>query len=195
MRRATASGGFQRSCITTSRSSCAKRGDAKPAPGLSGIRADERIWTESTGRTLINGQPEWTRVLRGRQPLGHSLVRETSMTRIWLGVLLAFGGVLQMAYQPIWRGGFAPGDPVTPLNLKDRLAALGSNRIGLDLRWSRLAPRSCWPGLPSDFETNFVNGRALRGLSGRLSVLEPCLFLAHREILLLGKTQSQSERC
>ena len=95
---------------------------------------------------------------------GHSLVRETGMTLIWLGVLLVFGGVLQMAYQPIWRGrlvvegGFAPGDPVTPWNLKDRLAALGSNRIGLDLRWSRLAPRSCWPGLPSKFETNFARG-------------------------------------
>ena len=76
-------------------------------------------------------------------------------------------------------GGFAPAAPVTPLNLKDRLAALGSNRIGLDLHWSRLAPRSCWPGLPFDFETNFVNGRALRGLSDRLSVPEPCLFLAH----------------
>jgi hypothetical protein len=26
------------------------------------------------------------------------------MTLIWLGVLLVFGGVLQMAFQPIWRG-------------------------------------------------------------------------------------------
>jgi hypothetical protein len=26
------------------------------------------------------------------------------MTLIWLGVLLVFVGVLQMAYQPIWRG-------------------------------------------------------------------------------------------
>jgi hypothetical protein len=26
------------------------------------------------------------------------------MTLIWLGVLLVFGGMLQMAYQPIWRG-------------------------------------------------------------------------------------------
>jgi hypothetical protein len=26
------------------------------------------------------------------------------MTLIWLGVLLVFGGVLQMAYQAIWRG-------------------------------------------------------------------------------------------
>ena len=26
------------------------------------------------------------------------------MTLIWLGVLLVLGGVLQMAYQPIWHG-------------------------------------------------------------------------------------------
>ena len=26
------------------------------------------------------------------------------MTLIWLGVLLVFGGVLQMVFQPIWRG-------------------------------------------------------------------------------------------
>ena len=75
-------------------------------------------------------------------------------------------------------GGFAPGDPVTHWNLKDRLAALGSNRIGLDLHWSRLAPRSCWPGLPSEFETNFVNALGVaQYLWQGLSVLEPCLFL------------------
>jgi hypothetical protein len=26
------------------------------------------------------------------------------MILIWLGVLLVFGGILQMAFQPIWRG-------------------------------------------------------------------------------------------
>ena len=52
--------------------------------------------------------------------------------------------------------GFAR-DPVTPWNLKDRPAALGSKRIGLDLRWLRLAPLCCWPGLPSEFETDFAN--------------------------------------
>jgi hypothetical protein len=31
-------------------------------------------------------------------------MQETGMILIWLGVLLVFGGVLQMAYQPIWRG-------------------------------------------------------------------------------------------
>ena len=51
-------------------------------------------------------------------------------------------------------GGFAPG--ATPWNLKDRLAASESNRIGLVLLWSCLAPLSCWSGLPSQFETNVV---------------------------------------
>jgi len=59
-------------------------------------------------------------------------------------------------------------DPVTPWNLKDRPAALGSKRIGLDLRWSRLAPLCCSPGLPSEFETDFANALgALCGISGR----------------------------
>jgi hypothetical protein len=64
-------------------------------------------------------------------------------------------------------GGFAPGDPVTPWNLKDRPAALGSNRIGLDLRCARLALRSCWPGLPSEFEANFVNALGVAMLQDR----------------------------
>jgi hypothetical protein len=65
-------------------------------------------------------------------------------------------------------GGLAPGAPVTPWNLRDRLVALGSTRIGLDLRWWRLAPRSCWPGLPSEFETSFDNaiGRCAVSLAG-----------------------------
>jgi len=45
------------------------------------------------------------------------------MTLIWLGVILVFGGVLQMAYQPIWRGRLSgrrrlrpgrPGDTLEP---------------------------------------------------------------------------------
>jgi hypothetical protein len=73
----------------------------------------------------------------------------------------------------------ALGDPVTPWNLKDRRAALGSNRIGLDLRWSRLASLSCWPGLQSDFETNVINALGRCAVSWKaLSVLKPCLFLA-----------------
>jgi hypothetical protein len=63
--------------------------------------------------------------------------------------------------------GFAR-DPVTPWDLKGRPAALGSKRIGLDLRWLRLAPLCCWQGLPSEFETDFANALgALCGISGR----------------------------
>jgi hypothetical protein len=51
-----------------------------------------------------NSRPQWTVALRGRQSLGHSLVRESSMTLIWLGVLLVFGGMILLIYQPIWRG-------------------------------------------------------------------------------------------
>jgi len=45
------------------------------------------------------------------------------MTLIWLGVLLVLGGVLQMAYQPIWHGRLSgrrrlragqPGDTLEP---------------------------------------------------------------------------------
>jgi hypothetical protein len=44
------------------------------------------------------------------------------MTLIWLGVILVFGGVLQMAFQPIWRGRLSgrtrlrsrPGDTLEP---------------------------------------------------------------------------------
>jgi len=84
--------------------------------------------------------------------------------------------------------GFAR-DPVTPWNLKDRPAALGSKRIGLDLRWSRLAPLCCWPGLPSEFETDFANALgALCGISGRgfrgsshVSFCEGFRMTAHRD--------------
>jgi hypothetical protein len=89
------------------------------------------------------------------------------------GAVGALRGVLQMAFQPIWRGRLRggrrlrSGDPMTRWNLKERLAALGSNRIGLDFCWSRLAPRSCWPGLPSEFETNFANALGVAQYCGR----------------------------
>ena len=31
------------------------------------------------------------------------------MTLIWLGVLLVFGGMIQLIYQPIWRGRLSGG--------------------------------------------------------------------------------------
>ena len=61
------------------------------------------------------------------------------MTLIWLGVLLVFGGILQMAFQPIWRG---------------RLS--GRRRLGTGQPRDTLEPtrpaggfelRSNWPGL------------------------------------------------
>jgi hypothetical protein len=76
------------------------------------------------------------------------------------------------------QSGFAPG--VTRWNLKDRVAASASNRIGLDLYWSRLAALSCWPGLPSELKrTSLTLSGVARYLAGP-SVPEPCLFLAPR---------------
>ena len=76
------------------------------------------------------------------------------------------------------QGGFAPG--VTRWNLKDRVAASASNRIGLDLCWSRLAALSCWPGPPSELKrTSLTLSGVARYLAGP-SVLKPCLFLAPR---------------
>src|SRR3954447_22077063 len=64
--------------------------------------------------------------------------RETSMTLIWLGVLLVFGGVLQMAFQPIWRA-----------RLSGR-RRLGSGRPSDTLEPERPASgfgfKSNWPG-------------------------------------------------
>ena len=68
-----------------------------------------------------------------------SPVQEASMTLIWLGVLLVFGGVLQMAFQPIWRG-----------RLSGR-ARLRSGRPSDTLEPERPASgfgiKSNWPGL------------------------------------------------
>jgi uncharacterized membrane protein len=59
------------------------------------------------------------------------------MTLIWLGVLLVFGGVLQMAFQPIWR---------------DRLSGTRRPRFGRDTLeperpGSGFGIKSNWPGL------------------------------------------------
>ena len=76
---------------------------------------------------------------RGRQPLGHSLMRETSMTLIWLGVLLVFGGVLQMAYQPIWRGRLSGGRRLRSGQPSDTLEP--------ERPASGFGIKSNWPGL------------------------------------------------
>ena len=76
------------------------------------------------------------------------------MTLIWLGVLLVFGGVLQMVFQPIWRGRLSggrrlrsgqPGDTLEPerpasgFGIKSNWPGLASGRA-----WRRfLAGRGC----------------------------------------------------
>ena len=59
------------------------------------------------------------------------------MTLIWLGVLLVFGGVLQMAFQLIWRGRLSGG------------RRLRSGRVTLEPETpgSGFGIKSNWPGL------------------------------------------------
>lgn len=59
------------------------------------------------------------------------------MTLIWLGVLLVFGGVLQMAFQPIWRGRLSGG----------RRLRSGQNTLEPERPASGLGIKSNWPGL------------------------------------------------
>jgi uncharacterized membrane protein len=59
------------------------------------------------------------------------------MTLIWLGVLLVFAGVLQMAYQPIWQGRLSGGR-----RLRSGRATLEPARPG-----SGFDIKSNWPGL------------------------------------------------
>ena len=128
-----------------------------------------------------NSQPEWMAALSGRQSLRNSLVQETSMTLIWLGVLLVFGGMLQMAYQPIWRGRLSGrtglrsrrSDSLEP----ERPASGFGDQIELawncDGRaWRRyLAGRGCHLSLKLISGT--LSGRC--ALSAEVSVIEPCL--------------------
>ena len=58
------------------------------------------------------------------------------MTLIWLGVLLVFGGVLQLAFQPIWRGRLSGG------RLRSGRDTLEPERPG-----SGFGIKSNWPGL------------------------------------------------
>ena len=78
-------------------------------------------------------------VLRGDNLSGIHLVQETSMTLIWLGVLLVFGGVLQMAYQPIWRGRLSGGRRLRSGRPSDTLEP--------ERPASGFGIKSNWPGL------------------------------------------------
>lgn len=59
------------------------------------------------------------------------------MTLIWLGVLLVFGGVLQMAFQPIWRGRLSGG----------RRLRSGRDTLEPERPGSGFELKSNWPGL------------------------------------------------
>jgi len=61
------------------------------------------------------------------------------MTLIWLGVLLVFGGVLQMAYQPIWRGRLSGGRRLRSWRPSDTLEP--------ERPASGFGIKSNWPGL------------------------------------------------
>jgi hypothetical protein len=76
--------------------------------------------------------------LRGRQSLGRLLVRENSMTLIWLGVLLVFGGMIQMAYQPIWR---------SRLSGRRRLRSQPTDTLEPERPAGGFGLKSNWPGL------------------------------------------------
>jgi uncharacterized membrane protein len=58
------------------------------------------------------------------------------MTLIWLGVLLVFAGVLQMAFQPLWRGRLSGG------RLRSGRDTLEPTRPG-----GGFGIKSNWPGL------------------------------------------------
>jgi hypothetical protein len=90
-------------------------------------------------QNAVEGQVKTTSSLDDRQSRYPFTRRETSMTLIWLGVLLVFGGMLQMAFQPIWHGrlsgrrrlrGEQPSDTLEP----------ASPAGGFELK-------SNWPGL------------------------------------------------
>jgi uncharacterized membrane protein len=59
------------------------------------------------------------------------------MTLIWLGVLLVFAGVLQMAFQPIWRGRLSGGRPLRS----------GRDTLEPERPASGFEIKSNWPGL------------------------------------------------
>jgi len=59
------------------------------------------------------------------------------MTLIWLGVILVFGGVLQMAFQPIWRGRLSGV----------RRLRFGRNTLEPERPGGGFGIKSNWPGL------------------------------------------------
>ena len=63
-------------------------------------------------------------------------LQETNMTLIWLGALLVFVGVLQMAYQPIWRG-----------RLSGTKRRSGRDTLEPEGPGSGFGIKSNWPGL------------------------------------------------
>jgi hypothetical protein len=118
-----------------------------PAP-LYGLHATSTLGLRTRGLTSRSYQGrqelgkstrpdvEWTTVL-GRATARRLLAQEANMTFIWVGVLLVFGGVLQMAFQPIWRGRLSRGRP-----LASQRRTLEPERPG-----SGFAIKSNWPGL------------------------------------------------
>ena len=99
------------------------------------------------------------------------------MTLIWLGVILVFGGVLQIAFQPIWRGRLSgrtrlrsrPSDTLEP----ERPAG----GFGIKTNWPGLALVALGAAMSSRLTSLTLSGRCAVSLAG-LSVFEPCLFLA-----------------
>jgi hypothetical protein len=60
------------------------------------------------------------------------------MTLMWLGVLLVFGGVLHIAYQPIWRG---------RLSCRTGLHSRPSDTLEPERPASGFGIKSNWPGI------------------------------------------------
>ena len=60
------------------------------------------------------------------------------MTLIWLGVILVFGGVLQMEFQPIWR---------SRLSGRTRLRSRPSDTLEPERPTGGFGIKTNWPGL------------------------------------------------
>ena len=77
--------------------------------------------------------------LPGRQYLGHPLVRESRMTFIWLGALLVLGGMIQLIYQPIWRGRLSGGRRLRSQPIVTLEPERPASGFGLKRNWPGLA--------------------------------------------------------